>query len=254
MQYDQTQESLRAQYLEEARESVRQVENQPDVLAAILTGSAAWGKPNPDGDLDILLISRNRNGVLYQYLIPAFCSVRRRTELGYIPVSAVNKNINDGYKTSISCNMIEQLKNGRVLFQKDGHGDKLIESCREVVPSRLEVGKLIGDIGKALKESEEHLEQGRLQDATLTLRRVAGLSVRALLLAREKTGIAKEKHEYRAVRKHMSEGEAASYEKLTGVGGATAPEARATTAKTIDLMKWVLQEHSLSPDLVKYNG
>jgi hypothetical protein len=141
-----------------------------------------------------------------------------------------------------------------VLFQKNGHGDKLIKSCREVVPSRLEIGKLIGDIGKALKESEEHLGQRRLQDAILTLRRVAGLSVRALLLAREKTGIAKEKHEYRAVRKHMSEGEAASYKKLTGVDGVAAEKARVTTTKTIDLMKWVLQEHSLSADLVNYHG
>ena len=250
--YNQIQNDLREKFLKEARESIRQVEKREDILAAILTGSAAWGKPNPDGDLDILLITKNHKSVFYHYLIPSFYPVQRRTELGYIPQEVVAKNIKKGFGSQISCSMIEQLKNGRVLFQKDAFGDKLIESCRSVFPGRLVIGESITDIGKVFRELEENLNQGRFKDSVFMVRRAARLLVQTLLLAREQTGVAKVKHEHRAVKKFLSKGEAESYEELTDVRDVVSKEAHRTVQKAINLMKWVIEEHSISSGLVNY--
>ena len=78
------------------------------------------------------------------------------------------------------------------------------------------------------------------------------LSVRVLLLARERTGIAKEKHEYRAVRRCLNKMETAEYERLLGIKGIGEKEARRTVENTIDFMKRFLQRWSISPDLVNY--
>ncbi len=253
MEFNQAQKNLREKFLKEARESIQGVEKSADILAAILTGSAAWGKPNPDGDLDILLITQPRRGVVYHYLIPKFCPVQRRTELGYIPYATAVQNIRKGYGNQISCSLIEQLKNGRVLFQRGSQGDNLIESCRKVLPSKFIIGEFINDIRGALGEIRGNLDQSQSEEATLIIRRVAQLSARTLLLARERTGVAKEKHEYRAVRRCLNKGEAKEYEELMGVKGIAQEDARRIVERTIDLMKWVLQGWSISPDLVNYD-
>jgi hypothetical protein len=254
MEYNQVQQELRTEFLREACESVLRFGQRDDVLAAILTGSAAGGKPNPDGDLDILLITQGRGGVLYRYLIPGFCSVKRRTEMGYIPREAVVKNIEGRFETLISRSMIEQLKNGRVLFQKKGHGDALIESARRVVPGKLVVGKLVGDIAVLIREISQNLDRKRYEEAVLTVRQVARLAVQALLLARENTGVAKEKHEYRAVGRHLNRGEVEAYDGMMGVSGLTAGEARKAVGRAIDLVKWALEARSVSPALAEYYG
>ncbi len=250
---NQAQKNLREKLLKEAQESIKGVEKKEDILAAILTGSAAWGKPNPDGDLDILLITRGQRGVVYRYLLPRFCPVRRRTELGYIPYETTVQNIRKGYGNLISCSLIEQLKNGRVLFQRGSQGNDLIESCRKVPPSKFMIGEFINDIRGSLKEIKGNLDQSQSKEVTLIMRRVAQLSARTLLLAREKTGVAKEKHEYRAVRNYLNKGEVKEYEELVGIKGVVEGDARRIVEKTIALMKWALQGWSISPHLISYD-
>ena len=251
MEYEQAQEDLRAKLIRESTASVLQYRDRDDVLAAILTGSAAWGKPNPDGDLDILLIMRGRGDVLYRYLIPGFCPVARRTEIGFIPLDRALGRIEENHGTLISCSMIEQLKNGRVLFQKDGKGDLLVESSKRAAPGSLLVGRLIGDMAGSLGESEENTSRGRFREAVLASRQTARIAAKVLLLAREKTGVSKEKHEYRAVTRFLSQDERLSYEESTGINGTTEQTARETVEKTVNLLKWVLGTRSISPDLAE---
>ncbi len=253
MEFEQAQKDLREKFLREAQESIKGVEKESNILAAILTGSAAWGRPNPDGDLDILLITQPRRGVVYRYLIPKFCPVQRRTELGYIPYETAVQNIKKGYGNLISCSLIEQLKNGRVLFQRGSQGDDLTGSCQRVHPNKLIIGESINDIKEVLKAIRGNLDQSLSKEAILTIRRVIQLSARALLLARENTGVAKEKHEYRAVKRYLKKGEARKYEELMGVKGITQGDARRIVGRTIDLMKWLLQQWSISPELVNYD-
>ncbi len=252
MEHDKARQSLREELIRESRDSVRQFSERDDILAAILIGSAAWGKPNPDGDLDILLITGGQGHVFYCYLMPRFCSVRRRTEIGYIPHEHALKRIGESYGSLLSCGLIEQLKNGMVLFQKDGHGDALIESSQKALPSRLLVGKLIGDISKAVKESDENAGKGLYAEAAMTSRQVARLAVRAILLAREKIGVSKEKHEYRAVSKYLREHETTCYEGSMGVDRMTEEDACRTVKMTIDLIRRVLDERRISSNLIEY--
>ncbi len=249
---NQAQENLREQFLQEAKGSISGVEEDSNILAAILTGSAAWGKPNPAGDLDILLIAHEQRGVVYRYLVPKFCPVPRRTELGYIPYRTAVEKIKEGHRNQLSCSLIEQLKHGRVLFQRGSQGDDLIDSCRRIQPSRLIIGELLNNIRGVLREIKWNIDQGHTKGATLAIRRMVQLSVRVLLLARERTGIAKEKHEYRAVRRCLNEMETAEYERLLGIKGIGEKEARRTVGSTIDFMKRFLQRWSISPDLVNY--
>lgn len=253
MECNRGEEQLRKQFLQEAREAIRGLEENDSILAAILTGSAVWGKPNPDGDIDILLITRGQRGVRYRYLVPKFCPVKRRTELGCIPYETALQHIEKGYATLISCSLIEQLKNGRVLFQKGTQGDDLVALCRNARPSLMTVGALINELGEAVRLMEEALDLVQFEEAILMARRAAQLSVRGLLLAREKVGVSKEKHEYRAVRNHLAEREAGTYEKLMGIEGIVPESARRTLDQSIALMKWVLERFSLSPSLVNYD-
>jgi hypothetical protein len=247
-------EHLRDRLHQEAREAVLRFANDDDILAAILIGSAAWGKPNPDGDIDILLITRGRTGVVYRYLIPGFCDVARRTELGYVPREVVLDSIKQGYRTVISCNLIEQLKNGKVLSQHDDQGDILIAAAQRVRPGGVVIGKTLHDLSAVVKQEERHIAQGRYEEATLMVSRIVRLAVQALLLAREGTGIAKEKHEYRAVRKHLNKYEVGAYEELMRVEGAGRSEGRRVLSGAIELIKWVLEGRNLSPKLVDYDG
>lgn len=244
---------LRREMLEEAERSLAGVNEREDILAAVLTGSAAWGNPNPDGDIDILIFSSSARGVLYRYLIPRFCSVRRRTEHGFIPYEKAMENIQKGYLTLISCSLIEQLKNGRVLFQKDLLGDSLIESAKRAKPSPMEVGRLLNEIRDSLFSSKQSLCENRKAESILACRHAARSAVRALLLAREGVGVSKEKHEYRAVKKHLSDSEALSYRKLMDIETEDKESAFSTVKKAIELMQWILEGYSISPKLVEYD-
>ncbi len=252
MQSQRVSNKLRQQLFEQAGEIVREIEKQEDVLAAILTGSAAWGQPNPDGDLDILLITRNQSGVRYRYMVPGFCAVERRTELGYIPDREVTRSIDSRYGTRLGREMLEQLKNGRVIFQKNGAGDRIIESCREVRPSRMVIGAFLKDIGEALRTVTHQEQQGLTAEMILTIRQAAKLCIRARLLAGERTAVSKEKHEHRAVHRYLPKHEAMAYEQLLDLSNVTETAARRTVDSAQRLIGWVLAGHSVSSRLVEY--
>jgi hypothetical protein len=238
----------------EAVEQVSAFEQAPDVLAAVLTGSAAWGSPNPDGDLDILLITRNRRGVLYRYLIPEFAPVPRRTELGFLPEKIVSRHIGESYGTLISCRMIEQFKNCRVLFQKNGCADKLIESARRSDPGMIIIGKSVNEIRNLFDGLRATLEADLYAGAIFAARRIAGTVARLLLLARKRISVSKEKHEYRAVRKSLNSNEITQYEKLMNIHDTSEEKSRRTVERTIDLFRGIVESRSLSTELVTYEG
>lgn len=252
MEFDQTQQRLRETLLFEAADSVRDLEEREDIRAAILTGSAAWGKPNPDGDIDIILITREGEGIFYRYLIPKFSPVKRRTEHGFIPRPIVENHIEEAFGSRISCSMIEQLRNGRVLFQKETEGDELVERSREAVPGRFVIGTFITDCTDALGALSTALDAGRYREVILSVRRVARIATRVLLLVRERTAVSKEKHEYRSVRLHFDEDERVEYEELMGAANVDDDEARRMLDGSIEIVRWVLEGKSVSTDLVNY--
>ncbi|HUV37901.1 MAG TPA: hypothetical protein VMX58_13280 [Patescibacteria group bacterium] len=253
MEYNETQERLRETLLGEAKDSVRGLEGRDDIRAAILTGSAAWGKPNPDGDIDILLITRGGDGVCYRYLIPRFSPVRRRTEHGFIPRLIVEDNIEKAFGTRISCSMIEQLRNGRVLFQKEAEGDELVDRARGAVPGRFVIGAFIKDCKDALDELSVALGGNRRHEVVLAARRITRIAARALLLARDRTAVSKEKHEYRAVRRCFDARERGEYEALMGTADIEGEEARRVLDRSIEILRWVVEGKSVSTGLVRYD-
>lgn len=253
MALDRKQQRLREALLAEAAESVRGLGERDDIRAALLTGSAAWGKPNPDGDIDIILITERGDGVFYRYLIPRFSPVARRTEHGFIPRSIAEGHIDDAFGSRISSSMITQLGNGRVLFQKGSDGDELIERARAAAPGRFVIGTFITDCTEALDAINAGIDAARYRDVILSARRIARAAVRALLLARERTAVSKEKHEYRAVRRNCTETERATYEELMGTAHIDETAARRTLDGAVEIMRWVLAGKSVSTDLVDYD-
>ncbi len=253
MEYDTAQKRLRETFFTEAIDSVRDLKERDDIRAAILTGSAAWGKPNPDGDLDILLITREGGGVYYRYLTPRFGCVKRRTEHGFIPRAVALSRIGEAFGSCISCSMIEQLKNGRVLFQKGTEGDELIERARNTAPGRFVIGTFITECVNAAGLLSREIGEGRYTAAVLTARRIVRIATRALLLARERTAISKEKHEYRAVQNHFGDRERGPYEELMDIGGIGQSEARAVLEESIEIMRWIIRGKSASIELVNYD-
>lgn len=253
MEYDQAQKRLRETFLAEAFDSVRDLEDRDDIRAAILTGSAAWGKPNPDGDLDILLISREGSGVCYRYLTPKFGGVKRRTEHGFIPRTVALNRIGEAFGSRISCSMIEQLKNGRVLFQRGTEGDELIERARDAAPGRFVIGTLIKECVNAAGLLSREIDENKYTAAILTARRIVRIATRALLLARERTAISKEKHEYKAVKHRLGDIERQWYEERMDIERIGRAEAHGILEESIEIMRWVLSGKSVSTDLVNYD-
>lgn len=253
MESSQTKIDLREQFFWEAKNLVREFEQRDDIRAAILTGSAAWGNPNPDGDLDILLIVKGENGVVFRYLLPIFCPVPRRSEFGFLPYDEIDANIEKAYGSKLSGSTIEQLKNGRVLFQNGSEGDRLIERCRQVRPAKAVVGKFINNIVKAYGGLRDTDDFGEEENHILLIRKVARLCAKCLLLARENTGVTKDKHELKMVRKFLGKEEKRNYEKLLGIIDINANNSRKAVKKTVDLIKWLLDKRSLSANLVKYD-
>jgi hypothetical protein len=253
MEYDRAQKRLRETFLAEAIDSVRNLEERDDIRAAILTGSAAWGKPNPGGDLDILIITREGSGVCYRYFTPKFGTVKRRTEHGFIPRTIALNRIGEAFGSRISCSMIEQLKNGRVLFQKGTEGDELVGRARDASPGRFVIGAFITECGNAAGLLTREIGEDRFAAAILTARRIARIAARALLLARDRTGISKKKHEYREVKRHLGDQERRRYEELMDVEPVGQAEARRVLGESIEIMGWVLRGKSVSTDLVNYD-
>ncbi|MFZ5979855.1 MAG: nucleotidyltransferase domain-containing protein [Candidatus Zixiibacteriota bacterium] len=253
MEYTREQELLRQTFLKEAEEIVADFKKDPNILAVFLTGSAAWGIPNPDGDLDILLVTEKRKGVYYRYLIPKFCRVVRRTELGIIPREVVQKNIKRAYGDLLSSSTIEQFKNGRILFQKDDFGEQLIKACRDVTPGIFLIGKSINEIKKLLTNLLEKPENQEPGLAILIARRIMNMVTRLLLLVRDRRGVAKEKQEYRAVNKYFSVTERESYNKVMGIKNIDEEEAYTVVKKTITLLTGILLKRAISSKVVSYN-
>lgn len=254
MQYTREQELLRQMFLAEAAELAAGFEKDPNILAAFLTGSAAWGKPNPDGDLDVLLITRNSHGVFYRYLIPKFCRTPRRAEFGFIPLEVILGKINSAYADSISCSTIEQFKNGRILFQKDGQGDRIAQACRDAIPSKILIGKHINKINGLLSLHRQTLESGRHRTVLLTSRKIMSLTSRLLLLVRDHLGVAKEKQEFRAVNKIFGPAESASYEAAMSVANIDREKSNRVLAHAIALIGHMLLNKAVSDRIVSYNG
>lgn len=252
MEYSREQETLRKKLLQEALESVRGLEGRREIVAAILTGSAAWGKPNPDGDLDILIVTDEGTGAVYRYILPGFCPVRRRIEHGMLPRRIVLEQIGKGYDGSVSGSMIEQFKHGRVLFQREREGEALIEAARLSQPRMVAIGARINEITLALAELGAKLERDRPAEVLRAARRIMRLVVRMLLLARESTGISKEKHEYRAVRRHLGTDEIEAYERAMDVSAVTVADARRAVAWCIGLLEWILEERSIRTEMVRH--
>lgn len=254
MQYTPEQELLRRTFLAEATELAAGFKENPDILAAFLTGSAAWGKPNPDGDLDILLITKNNQGVFYRYLLPKFSQVPRRTEFGFLPMALVQEKIERAYGDAISCSTIEQFKNGRILFQKDDQGERVVRACRHSAPGRLLIGRKINDINGLIKKLKQALEEKQNQTVVLTARRIMSLSSRLLLLVRDRLGVAKEKQEYRAITKIFDKTESTSYETIMNIGDSDREKAYRAILDTIELVGGILSKRRVSDKIVRYNG
>ena len=254
MGFTREQDRLRQILLNEATDIVSGLADDPDILAAFLTGSAAWGKPNPDGDLDILLITGRNEGVFYKYLIPKFCRVPRRTELGYIPLAVVQEKIDRAYSDQISCQTIEQFKNGRILFQHEAWGDRIAEACRMVSPGKMLIGKSIAGLRDLYETLEGVLTEGQYDKAILASRRILSLATRLLLLARNHVGIAKEKQEFKAVLQTFADNEIESYRAVSDIKDIDQSSAFEVIETAIALISEVLSEQTISDRIVSYRG
>jgi hypothetical protein len=254
VQYTREQELLRQTFLAEATELVAGLEKDPNILAAFLTGSAAWGKPNPDGDLDILLITGNNQGVFYRYLIPKFCRTPRRAEFGFIPLAVVMEKIGRAYGDPLSCSTIEQFKNGKILFQKEDRGDRIIRACRDVVPGKLLVGRNINMVSGLMGSLRQALELKQYRNVLLFSRKIMSLSARMLLLVRERLGVAKEKQEFRAVNRIFARTESGHYETVMAVNNVGREKSYLTLLKTMTLLGNILSGKAVSDRIVSYNG
>lgn len=254
MQYTREQELLRQTFLAEAMELVAGLEKNPNILAAFLTGSAAWGKPNPDGDLDILLITEDNHGVFYRYLIPKFCRTPRRAEFGFIPLAVVLEKIEGAYGDSLSCSTIEQFKNGKILFQMEDRGDRVVRACRDVVPGKLLIGRNINKISGLMGSLKQAFESKQYRNVLLLSRKIMSLSVRLLLLVRERLGVAKEKQEFRAVDRILEKTESGQYETVMMVKNADREKSYLTLLKTMTLLGNIISGKAVSDRIVSYNG
>ena len=84
-------ENIRKKLLAEAEILIQPLKDETNVLAAIITGSVAWGAVTELSDIDILLVVKEGEGIFYKYHIPRFAAVGRQTEFGYFPLDFLER-------------------------------------------------------------------------------------------------------------------------------------------------------------------
>jgi predicted nucleotidyltransferase len=212
-------------------------------IAALLTGSAAWGTISSRSDIDIIFISNESDAVSYRYYMPALTGISVRTEVGRIPLSYLRDILASGYSDEISTGVREQIRNARLLFGDSRLAGRLIEEFAELKPRKRLLGEYLFKAREALRKAREALSHGSRVSTMLELDEVSKNLWRLVLVSKHRTGVQKDKHELRAARSQLAESELKAYLRSKRMAGCdrqqaakTVLAAREAISKTLDVM------------------
>lgn len=236
---------VREKLIKEAESVIKTLKEDKNVLAIILTGSAAWGDVTEKSDLDILAIVDDNKGVRYRYMLPSYCNIKRRTEIGCFPKVFVEEKIRKGHTDIISSRIIEQFRNGRILYEKNSVGTKIIEGCKKAKPPNTTIGNLIYKSKFYIKKSKEMLKNGSYAGAVLNARKSANATGRLLIFAKEHRFTPKHKHEYRYLKKYSKELDV--YDKIHNIDGVDETTANDVVNNALNYVKLVFEETGIEP-------
>ena len=241
---------IREKLMDEAMFFVDDLKKDEKFLAVILTGSAAWGNVTEKSDLDILVIVNDENGVRYRYMLPKYCEVKRRTEIGYFPLSFVDQAIKRGYGNVISSRVTEQLKNGRMLYQRGCIGTDVIERCKNVEPTKSIIGALMHESKEMIKNAIIQMIKNKDNStACINARISAELAARIFLLGKKNAYAPKHKHLYRYLKKYSNN--LTTYEQINDIKNIDSEHAKETVDNAIVFIEKVFKEFYIKQDFAK---
>lgn len=241
--------NIREKLMAEAMFFVDGLKKDKNVLAVILTGSAAWGNVTEKSDLDILAIVNDENGVRYRYMLPKYCEVKRRTEIGYFPLSFVDRAIKRGYGDVIPLRVREQLKNGRVLYQRERIGTDIIERCKNAGAAKSAIGFLMYKSKEMIKNAGIQIKNKDNATACIDARIAAELAARTFLLWEKNAYASKYKHLYRYLKKYSNN--LTVYEQIDDIKNIDSEQAKEAVENAIMFIEKVFREFHIKQDFAK---
>lgn len=227
-------------------------------LAALLTGSAAWGTLSARSDIDIIFVTGERGVVSYRYYLPELTGIPIRTEVGRIPLAHLERVLAAGYGDDISTGLREQIRNARVLLGDAKTAESLIARFRDLKPKKKLLGEYLFQAGEALAKARESLaaegrtgsSPHRVAEAALALDAFSKNLWRLLLVAKHRVGVQKDKHEIKAAKSALGEADAAAYHVSRRISDLDKQSALAALRAAERVISIVLSRAGVSPRIV----
>ena len=219
-------------------------------LVAFVTGSVATGEVSSRSDIDIIFITNEPAYVSYRYYMPELTPVTTRTEVGRIPIDLLHRVLSRGYADEISTGLKEQLRRARVLKGDRKLGEDLISRFDELKPRRTLLGQYLSRSQRAFKRLARIATDVKATDAVFACDELASNLWRLRLVALEKVGVQKTKHEIRAARSNISQEQLRRYLSSLRLAKIDKQKARSTLQHAHRIVSKVLERIGIHAKII----
>ena len=219
-------------------------------LVAFITGSVATGEVSSRSDIDIIFIVKEASYVSYRYYMPELTPVTIRTEVGRIPIDLLHKVLSRGYADEISTGLKEQLRKARVLKGDRKLGEDLISRFDELKPRHTLLGQYLSRSQRAFKRLARIATDAKATDALIACDELASNLWRLRLVALDRVGVQKTKHEIRAARSNLDQEQLERYLSSLRLARIDKHKARSTLQRAHRIVSKVLERIGIHAKII----
>lgn len=164
-------EKIKNILLEESKQICEKIKEDGCVLAVILSGPVALGKFSEDAKLYFAVITNKDDGVIEHHFLEGYAGVNRNMEIGKFPLRVVEYMLKNGYADMPSYKALESFRCGKVMYEKEGIGTKIIKESEKWIPEKLFIGDLIHAAKANIDDAVGLLENREYKNAVLVARK-----------------------------------------------------------------------------------
>ncbi|MFZ5979856.1 MAG: hypothetical protein ACOYVF_04430 [Candidatus Zixiibacteriota bacterium] len=178
---------LHEKFYRQAELIAADLRQDPSVLAVILSGPLALDKVSDNDKLYFIVITDKDDGVIeHHFLDDGWGEVKHPVEMGKFPLAVATFLTEKGYSDMVSYKSLESFRCGRVLWEKDRIGSKIIEASEKHLPAKTFIGESLHGAVSALDDAVSLYKNKNYENAVLMAREAAVKAVE--MVARDNVG------------------------------------------------------------------
>ena len=159
-----------------------EIRKDPSVLAVILSGPLALGRPSESDRLYIVVITDKDDGIIeHHFLDDGWHEITHPIEMGRFPLTVATFLVTHGYSDMVSYKSLEAFRCGKVLWEKDSVGTDLIEATKQHIPAAAFIGESLHGAVSALDDAVALYKNNDYQNAVLMARDAAVKAVEMVI-------------------------------------------------------------------------